>query len=104
MKKLASGSFQRKFPLVRYVCFALVSIFFIYLNYHEALVESDAATSQAKLLLVNGTIAIPEIIIWAIAFRGALRFKHYATVIKDGKDGKGLTLIASALLLMALYT
>ena len=49
------------------------------------------------------TIVIPEILIWCIAIIGVVRLKQYAFAIRHSDDGKSLTTIANALLLMILY-
>lgn len=61
------------------------------------------STAGERSLLIQLSIVIPEVLIWTIASVGAFRFKNYANLIKDHKDGKALNNIANSLLLLVLY-
>ncbi len=58
--------------------------------------------TAAKTHLVLLSFAIPQIIIWIVATRGAQRFKCYTNKIKDHKDGKSFDLVASGLVLLVI--
>jgi hypothetical protein len=51
-----------------------------------------------QMTLLRLTIIIPVLIIWLVAIRGAVSFKHYATLIKGGTESKGIARIASGLM------
>lgn len=54
-------------------------------------------------LLVRISIAIPELLIWLIALRCAVRFKSYTAKIRKSDDGSRLVYIANGLLFLAAY-
>jgi hypothetical protein len=56
-----------------------------------------------RQLIINLSIAIPEIIIWVIAALSSVKFKSYTEKIKDSPDGKALSYIADSLLFLTLY-
>lgn len=88
---------------VIYPLLALVSVLYVLLMYKDALLFKSHSNGSLKLFLLNITIALPEIAIWTIAMRSAVRFKQYANLIKDSKDGESMTYLADALLLMVIY-
>src|SRR5581483_11318358 len=84
-----------------YPALAVSSLAYLYLIYKDAFCWSDG--DHARLFLISLTIAIPEIVIWFIAARGAKGIKEYAQLIKGSKDGKSLNYFANALMLIVLY-
>lgn len=104
MKQLSSLKKQRTLSLLVYFGLALMTVLFIFSTYREAQLDATTTDSQLKILILSATVAIPEIGIWLIAFRGALRFRTYTDYIKSDADDRGLRLVAIALLLLAVYT
>lgn len=86
-----------------YIALAVIGGLFIYLFYHSTLLTRQVAASPARLLILSASVAIPEIAIWILGFRGAARFKQYTVSIRHTKDGAPLDDIANALLAMVLY-
>lgn len=86
-----------------YASLTAVAFFFIILIYSNAKLFHAPATTPGRIFAWTITVTIPEIIIWLIAFRGAVHFKKYANNIRTSKDGKCLNDIANALLVMVLY-
>lgn len=59
--------------------------------------------TEASHLIINLSFGLPEIIIWLLAARGAIRFKEYANSIRGSQDGSALNLIADAFLWLVVY-
>jgi hypothetical protein len=59
----------------------------------------SAAAARAISLIV----IIPYIAIWFTAFYGFIKVKQYANLIKNTKDGKGLSAIGDGLMVIAVY-
>jgi hypothetical protein len=58
----------------------------------------DLSTTKTKVLQL--TLALPIVLIWAAAVYGAERFKSYAQKIKNYPDGKALNLVANGLIIL----
>lgn len=57
--------------------------------------------SIAQLRLIQVSFVIPILLIWWMAFYGAVRFKNYSLVIKDSADGRGFDQVSNGLLVLA---
>lgn len=84
-----------KYENVALIAFILVSILYLIFN--------TTASVNNESIAVRLSVSIPEIIVWFMAFFSALRFKDYASSIKNSKDGQGLNTIANALTLLVVY-
>lgn len=58
--------------------------------------------SDGELILIRLTVIVPIVLIWIAAFYGAVRFKAYAESIKSRPDGKALTGVADAIMILAI--
>lgn len=88
----------------KYAKHLYLSITIAAILYLLAIIFSHGRSDLNSLeLILRLTIAIPVIGIWFLAARGTIRFKLYATAIKQSRDGEGLNYISDALLWMLLY-
>jgi hypothetical protein len=90
-----------KYTKILYVVIALASFLFIVLTLRNSIFLSN--DQNPNVMFFGLSVAIPEVIIWLLALRGAVRFKEYAMSIRNENDGRGLNDIANALLLLVLY-
>jgi len=81
---------------------AFLSLVYIFITYRSAAISHESVSAK-KLFVILCTLALPEIIIWCIATVATLRFKQYAHSIRASADGRAMSLIANALLLMMVY-
>ncbi len=91
-----------KYESVSYAFPLIMGAIFAILNFKittSAGIENKTTPAFGILL----SIIIPLIIIWLIATYGAVRFKSYAFSIKDSQDGRALSDISNALILLVLY-
>ena len=80
-----------------YLFLIIIAAVYYYLIYKNALIIASPAHSAIKLFIINSTVAIPELIIWAIAFISSVGLKKYAVSIENTPDGKGMNYLADAL-------
>ncbi len=80
--------------------FSLASILYIIGTLLAPLTPNKFNLSTSKTHLLQAAIALPIIIIWAIAVYGAERFMRYTAKIKADKDGKALSKVALGLSLL----
>lgn len=57
--------------------------------------------SPLTLRLIDVTILLPIVVIWAVAFYGYGRFANYVKTIKDHEDGKRLVWVSRGILVLA---
>jgi hypothetical protein len=81
-----------------YTATAVLGILFMVLTY-----ASRGTGHNHESLLLRLSIALPELVIWAVAIMSAVRFKEYAHSIRETQDGGALNLIANSLLVLVLY-
>ncbi len=77
-----------------YVCFALGLP-----SNPQTLEKYNITQGQSRLLSL--TIVVPLILVWFSALYGFLRFKAYATVIRDSREGKAFNQLANGLMVLA---
>ncbi len=96
---------QPRHSLIRpvYLLLTFLSIGYVYLLYRDALILNPGGHSRSIILLISISIALPEILIWAIAFISSLKLKLYSNSIKRSKDGKAMAFLADSLILMSAY-
>ncbi len=59
--------------------------------------------SSSQTQLVQLTIILPLLAIWLVATYGALRFRHYAKMIKTSPDGQAASTLAKGLIALVIY-
>ena len=87
-----------------YALIALSAIVYAYLTYRADLVINHGHDTLVTFFTTHLIILLPEVIIWTIAARGALRLKSYATSVISSPDGIAFNYIANALLLLVQYS
>lgn len=80
-----------------YTAFAVISILYIVVGLIAPRGPNRFGITITKLRLLELTLYIPIIIIWAIAVYGAERFKNYTAGISTYKDGVALDKVATGL-------
>jgi hypothetical protein len=88
---------RRKFY---YSAFLLWSLIYIIGTIIAPLAPSRFNLSTTKTHLIQITFVIPIVLIWALAFYGAEKFKNYALSIRKHPDGKALNQIANGLIIL----
>lgn len=86
--------------------FIVLSLIYIGLTFGIApdaasLAKYNLSTSEIQLLRL--TLVVPIVIIWIIAYYGYAKFKRYAEIVKDSKEGKAWGNLVSGLLALALW-
>lgn len=84
--------------------FAIVAaVIMIILSYKTSRSLGEVRSGPIGFLLIRMSVTIPELVIWAIALRAAVRFKQYVAGIKRSDDGSRLDYIANGLLFLVAY-
>jgi hypothetical protein len=96
---------QWRYARASYMILGLCCVAYILLNLFSP--NSTASRlyhlSTLQLGLLQLTVVVPMIIIWAIALWGAVAVKSYAIIIRDTPESRGLSLIADGLLWLLIY-
>jgi hypothetical protein len=87
-----------------YGVIALFCVIYAYLTLRSDIVLHGGNALNAKFFVAHVSLILPEVIVWVIAARGAIRLKRYARSVIDSADGKAFDYIANALLLLVLYS
>jgi hypothetical protein len=82
------------------VAWALYSILSIFA---PAATSARFHLAEPALFLLQLTIIIPLFLIWTTAARSASTFKHYAALVKSGREGRAMGDIANGLLWTLVY-
>ena len=103
MKLRFTNSKAWKYSSVAYALVSVAALIMIILSYKTTRIPEEIQSSAIKCLLIRMSVTIPELVIWAIALRAAVRFKHYVAGIKQGDDGRSLDYIANGVLILVAY-
>lgn len=85
-----------------YIALALLYVALTFLTPLDPRLIDRYEIGEIRLNLIRLSIAIPLLGIWFAAFYGYSKFKAYADLIKESKDGRAFTHIANGLGLLAL--
>jgi hypothetical protein len=99
MKSRCTDNKTWKYSYLVYALAVLAALAMIVISYKTT--RSLGTTPGA--LLIRMSLTLPELVIWAIALRAAIKLKHYVVGIKHSDDGKGLEYISNGLLLLVAY-
>jgi hypothetical protein len=94
---------QPKSIYLIYIFFVITALAYLYLSYRNGLIVKNHAHDMMKLFLINASIALPELVIWGIAFMSSIRLKEYALKIKGSKDGQSINYLANSMIMMSVY-
>ena len=94
-----------KISSLKTLLFLLVfgSLLYLILLFKSSIILRPPGDNQTAFFIINFSVAIPEIIIWWIAFFSSWRLKTYSTLIKQSKDGQAMAYLADGLILLSLY-
>lgn len=88
-----------------YGLFAVLSAIYIisiFVFKSDPLVLAHYNISDMQLKLVSLALFIPIVLIWFSGFVGAVNLKKYAHKIRGTKDGRGIALLASGVMVLAI--
>jgi hypothetical protein len=71
--------------------------------FKDANILRNIKESKNLFFVINFSIAIPEMIIWAVAFTSSFKLKLYSNRIIDSKEGLAMRYLSDSLLLMTIY-
>ena len=93
-------------PSLNYLCYAVpVTLGFLMLVLSYRLTNSPVTpvTGPHMSFPIVASIFVLLTVVWLLAVRTALRFKNYTWTIRKSKDGKSLSMIATAFCLLVGY-
>jgi len=103
MKLRFTNSKGWKYSSLVYALVVVAAVMMIVISYKTTRTIEEVRSGSISCLLIRLSVTIPELVIWAIALRAAVRFKHYAVSIKHSDDGSRLEYIANGLLILVAY-
>ncbi len=103
MKTTATPEQKSSLTRLVYPFLAVLTIIYVFIIYKNARLFSSKTSSATEIFVINATVAIPELIIWAMALISSLRFKEYARSIQQTRDGRSMNYLADALVVMSFY-
>jgi hypothetical protein len=83
--------------VLAWVAYALLSF------YSPANIESTYHISTLERVLLQTSVALPILLIWLIAIRGAMTFKRYANLLVKDVEAPAMNWIANGLLWLVVY-
>ena len=92
-----------KYSFLIYAFAIVAAVMMIILSYKTSQSLGETQATSVNCLWIRMSVTIPELVIWAIALRAAVRFKHYVVSIKGSDDGSRLDYIANGLLYLVAY-
>lgn len=86
--------------------FIILAVIYMVQTFFTGIFPTDSpryGLNEAQLRTINFMLALPFILIWAIAYRGYRRLSEYTQTIKGERDGFALSAITNGICILALW-